>query len=84
MRIYVSSLICSEQDDKLAVGNSWGAVEIYDVNRKELISSFNNHKERVGVVAWNGNIILSGSKDCTIINKDIRCKITISKFLAHR
>ena len=81
---YVSSLIWSEQGEKLAVGNSLGTVEIYDINKWQKIIDFDNHKERVGVVAWNDNIISSGSKDCTIINKDIRCKGTISKFLAHR
>ena len=81
---YVSGLIWNEAGDKLAVGNSSGTVEIYDINRSELISSFNIHRERVGVVAWNGNIISSGSKDCTIINKDIRCKNTISKFMGHK
>ena len=31
----------------------------------------------MGVVAWNSNNILSsGSKDCTIISRDIRCKNT--------
>lgn len=81
---YVSSLIWNDTGDKLAVGNSEGCVEIYDINRSQKISSFNSHHERVGVVAWNGNIISSGSKDCSIINKDIRCKTTISKFLGHK
>jgi len=81
---YVSSLIWNDAGDKLAVGNSEGCVEIYDINRAKKISSFNSHHERVGVVAWNGNIISSGSKDCSIINKDIRCKTTISKFLGHK
>ena len=48
---YVSSLIWSEQGDKLAVGNSFGTVEIYDINRKSIVTCFDNHKERVGVVA---------------------------------
>ena len=85
---YVSSLIWSEDGDKLAVGNSEGFVEIYDINKKELISSFKDHSHRVGVVAWNRNIISSGSKDYSIITRDFRCKNNdeniIRKFLGHQ
>ena len=85
---YVSSLIWSEEGDKLAVGNSCGAVELYDINKKELICSFKGHSKRVGVVSWNKNIISSGSKDFSIITRDIRCKDNdeniIKKFLGHQ
>ena len=85
---YVSSLIWSEEGDKLAVGNSCGAVELYDINKKELICSFKGHSKRVGVVSWNRNIISSGSKDFSIITRDIRCKDNdeniIKKFLGHQ
>ena len=84
----VSSLIWSEDGDKLAVGNSYGLVELYDINKKELITSFTGHSSRVGVVSWNRNIISSGSKDYSIITRDIRCKNNdesiIRKFLGHQ
>ena len=85
---YVSSLIWSEDGEKLAVGNSYGLVEIYDVTKKELISTFKGHASRVGVVSWNRNLISSGSKDNHIITRDIRCKDTdeniIKKFSGHQ
>ena len=71
---YVSSLIWSNEGDKLAVGHSLGCVEIYDINKKKMIANYGGHTGRVGVVSWNGNIISSGSKDCSIITRDIRCK----------
>ena len=84
---YVSSLIWSNEGDKLAVGHSLGCVEIYDINKKKLISNYSGHKGRVGVVSWNGNIISSGSKDCNIITRDIRTKNNneniIVKFVGH-
>ena len=84
---YVSSLIWSNEGDKLAVGHSLGGVEIYDINKKKLVANFSGHNGRVGVVSWNGNIISSGSKDCNIITRDIRCKNNneniIIKFLGH-
>jgi cell division cycle 20-like protein 1 (cofactor of APC complex) len=85
---YVSSLIWSEDGDRLAVGNSFGFVEIYDINKKELITSFKDHLNRVGVVSWNRNLISSGSKDYSIITRDIRCKNNneniIRRFLGHQ
>ena len=85
---YVSSLIWSEDGDRLAVGNSEGLVEIYDVNKKELLSSFKGHSSRVGVVSWNRNLISSGSKDFSIITRDIRCKDSdeniVKKYLGHQ
>ena len=85
---YVSSLIWSEDGDKLAVGNSYGLVELYDINKKQLITSYKGHSFRVGVVSWNRNIISSGSKDYSIITRDIRCKDTeesiIRKFYGHQ
>ena len=85
---YVSSLIWSEDGDKLAIGNSYGFVEIYDINKKELITSFKDHMHRVGVVSWNRNLISSGSKDYSIITRDIRCKNNnesiIRRFLGHQ
>ena len=69
------------------MGHSLGCVEIYDINKKKLISNYSGHNGRVGVVSWNGNIISSGSKDCNIITRDIRCKNNneniIIKFYGH-
>ena len=85
--IYASSLIWSEDGEQLAVGNSCGQIELYDINKKEKICSFKGHSSRVGVVAWNKNIISSGSKDFSIITRDIRCKNDdeniIRKFYGH-
>ena len=84
---YVSSLIWSNEGDKLAVGHSLGCVEIYDVNKKKLIANYGGHTGRVGVVSWYRNIISSGSKDCNIITRDIRCKNNneniIVKYIGH-
>ena len=85
---YVSSLIWSEEGDKLAVGNSHGYVELYDINKKKLIIRYKSHTNRVGVVSWNKNLISSGSKDYSIITRDIRCKGNeeniVCKFLGHQ
>ena len=85
---YISSLIWSEDGENLAVGNSYGEVEIYDINKKELISTYKGHSSRVGVVSWNRNLISSGSKDYSILTRDTRCRDSeeniIRKYLGHQ
>lgn len=84
---YVSSLIFSKTGDYLAVGNSKGFVELWDVNEKKMVTSFGGHSSRVGVVSMYDNIISSGSKDCLILTRDIRCKDntnnTVMEFRGH-
>ncbi|MCQ2818996.1 MAG: hypothetical protein MJ252_17160 [archaeon] len=42
-----------------------------ETNKK--INTFFGHYGRVGVVAWNNNLLASGSKDSSIVLRDIRC-----------
>jgi cell division cycle 20-like protein 1 (cofactor of APC complex) len=32
------------------------------------------HEGRVGAIAWSSNVLSSGSKDKTILNRDLRAK----------
>jgi cell division cycle 20-like protein 1 (cofactor of APC complex) len=50
------------------------------------LRTFEGHDGRVGALSWNSSYILSsGSKDRTILNRDIRQKNDyISKIEAHR
>ena len=41
--IYASSLIFSENDEQLDVGNSYGYVELYDINKNSKICLFKGH-----------------------------------------
>ena len=79
----ISSLIFSPHGEKIAIGNSLGKIEIYDTEYKKLIVTYSEHLDRLGTIAWNKNIISSGSKDCSIINYDIRTNHIINKFLKH-
>jgi len=51
-----------------------GEIEIYDTMKKKVVTTFDVHNSRVSSLAWNDNIIASGSRDRTIILSDIRCK----------
>ena len=41
--------------NEVAIGNSEGTVEIWDVQNKKLTRLLQGHTARVGVCAWNSN-----------------------------
>ena len=63
-----------------------GTVHIYDVNTQKLLRTYSDHEGRVGALSWNSQGILStGSKDRTILNRDLRIKENyINKIEAHK
>ena len=59
----------------LAVGTHTGAVQIWDAATQKLVREYHGHEGRVGALAWNSNDILSsGSKDRSILNRDLRVR----------
>eukprot|EP01088_Endostelium_zonatum_P003969 TRINITY_DN1517_c1_g2_i1.p1 TRINITY_DN1517_c1_g2~~TRINITY_DN1517_c1_g2_i1.p1 ORF type:complete len:609 (+),score=210.39 TRINITY_DN1517_c1_g2_i1:83-1909(+) len=67
--------------ENLAVGTSKGRIEIWNVEKKIKLHSYISHRGRVGAMCWNefwgnGNLLTSGSRDRTIIHRDIRINNT--------
>lgn len=56
----------------IAVGFLNGATELWDAEVGSLLVKYMGHSQRVGVLAWNNNILTSGSRDKLIVNQDIR------------
>jgi cell division cycle protein 20 (cofactor of APC complex) len=70
---YVSSVQWVQQGGgHLAVGTSSGATQLWDVNGCKQLRSMDGHSERVGALSWNQHVLSSGSKDCSIVNHDVR------------
>jgi len=62
-----------------------GEIDIFDTHRKKIVRTFDGHLSRVGSLAWNDNIIASGSRDRAILLSDIRCKRPSQiKFISHK
>ena len=61
-------------DNFLAVGNSKGNVEIWDVDRQTRIREMKSDFPigRVGCLAWNEHILSNGSRSGTIQHHDVR------------
>lgn len=56
----------------LAVGQGNGLVEIYDVNKKKCIRTLSGHVDRVACLSWNNYVLSSGSRDRSILHRDVR------------
>ena len=81
----VTSVSWARRGQHLSVGTDSGMVQVWDVTKQKLVRVFQGHEGRVGALAWNSNILSSGSKDRTIQNHDLRCKDdAISVFTGHK
>lgn len=68
----ICSVSWSEAGSHIAVGNSSGEVELFDMVKQRSIRVFEGHSSRVGSLDWNGNVLASGSRDMSILLRDPR------------
>ena len=68
----ISSVAWNQQSTQLAIGESTGALKLYDTATGKLIREMLGHSCRVGSVAWNGNIVSTGSRDRLVLTRDTR------------
>lgn len=82
----VTSVSWSERGNYVAVGCDNGSVQIWDVTTNVQVKHLSGHLSRVGTLAWNGDSIASGSRDKTILQRDIRtpCYMPIRRLEEHR
>lgn len=81
----VTSVSWSQSGNHIAVGNSLGEVEIYDIVKSKMLRKFGGHAGRVGSIAWNGYTIASGSRDRNILIRDVRQNDDyFSRFSGHK
>jgi cell division cycle 20-like protein 1 (cofactor of APC complex) len=81
----VTSVSWMDTGTHVAFGVSSGHVQLWDVQACKLVRDFKGHSARVGCLSWNSNTLTSGSRDHTILNRDIRSpQPYISKRTAHR
>ncbi|GME91992.1 anaphase-promoting complex binding protein [[Candida] boidinii] len=56
----------------LAVGTNSGLVEIWDATTGKCTRTMTGHSSRTSSLAWNQHILTSGSRDRTILHRDVR------------
>ncbi|SPQ21929.1 37c014de-be3e-4128-ade9-68464010f83c [Thermothielavioides terrestris] len=76
--------LCTLEDDKvtsvswiqkgthIAIGTKKGLVQIWDAQKFKRMRTMTGHTARVGSLAWNAHILSTGSRDRTILHRDVR------------
>lgn len=81
----VTSVAWSMKGPNFSVGTNSGEVQIWDVNKMKRIRIMQGHTNRVGSMAWNSSIFSTGSRDKTILHRDMRVSSPfIKKLLGHK
>ncbi|BES98938.1 WD domain, G-beta repeat [Nesidiocoris tenuis] len=82
----VTSVAWNEKGNLVAVGTQEGHVEIWDPSATKQVSKLSGHAARVGTLAWCGDVLASGSRDRSILLRDLRVPQTEfeRRFSAHR
>lgn len=68
----VTSVAWAERGHLVAVGTHKGLVQVWDVAASKQTTLLQGHSARVGALAWNGDVLSSGSRDRLILQRDAR------------
>jgi cell division cycle 20-like protein 1, cofactor of APC complex len=68
----VCSVAWSGRGTYLAVGTGSGTVQLWDVAAGARVRCLGGHRGRVGAMAWSGPTLATGSRDRTILQRDVR------------
>ncbi|GBP75861.1 hypothetical protein EVAR_53934_1, partial [Eumeta japonica] len=68
----VTSVAWSERGHHVAVGTQKGHISVWDVAVNKEVTKLQGHMARVGALAWNGDMLSSGSRDRHIRQRDTR------------
>lgn len=55
-----------------AVGTNSGDVQIWDVVKMKKVRTMTGHTNRVGAMSWNSTLLSTGSRDKSILHRDLR------------
>jgi cell division cycle 20-like protein 1 (cofactor of APC complex) len=81
----LSGLCWDRNSDVLAVGAMNGRVQLWDVHKKVCKKELEQHQERVGCLSLFGNLLLTGSRDRTILLNDLRTpNQPVARFTEHK
>ena len=87
--VVYSSIAWDSRGCLVACGNNTGKLEIWDTAKMKMIrDDMEYHNDRIGCISWSSNnLIVTGSRDKSIILRDLRVQgtqSTICKFLGHK
>lgn len=81
----VTSVSWPTKGPHFSLGTNSGEVQIWDINKMKRVRVMHGHSNRVGSIAWNSVIMSTGSRDKSILHRDIRINSPyISKLEGHK
>jgi cell division cycle 20-like protein 1, cofactor of APC complex len=80
-----TSVSCSGKSPLVALGTNSGEVQIWDVEKVKVTSRLTGHSLRVGAMSWSSSLLSTGSRDKTILQRDLRCSAPfVAKLAGHK
>lgn len=81
----VTSVQWSRDGNHFAVGTHTGDLQIWDTTKSKIIKTLKGHDGRICAVAWNNTFLSTGSRDHSILHRDLRCGSDyVAKLVGHR
>lgn len=68
----VTSVSWIQRGSHLAIGTTKGLLMIYDTVTNRKLRTMTGHTARISSLAWNAHILSTGSRDRTILHRDVR------------
>ncbi|KAI8446514.1 WD40-repeat-containing domain protein [Phakopsora pachyrhizi] len=82
---HVTSLSWIGRGNVLAIGTDSGKVHIWDTHVGKRVRTMEGHESRIGCMDWNDYILSTGSRDRTIVHRDVRvAEHWVSRLSAHK
>jgi WD40 repeat protein len=80
-----TSVACSTKTPHVSLGTNNGDVQIWDIEKLKLTTTLTGHTMRVGAMSWSSSLLSTGSRDKTILQRDIRTNTQfVSKLTGHK
>ncbi|KAL1306436.1 hypothetical protein AAFC00_005135 [Neodothiora populina] len=81
----VNSVGWIQRGSHLAIGTNRGHVLIYDTVTQRRLRTMTGHTSRVSSLAWNSHILSTGSRDRSILHRDVRSPSQyLTKLVGHK
>lgn len=82
--VLVSGVCWDTHSNMLALGSISGVVKLWDVNKRSNVLDIKDHQERVGALSLQGNLLLTGSRDKSVLMHDLREGKRVMSFPGHK
>jgi len=82
---HITAVNWSTKSNLIGIGTFSGEVQIWDTHQLKCVRTLQGHSGRVGSIACSSSLICSGSRDKTIMMRDLRApQANVSTLIGHK